>query len=46
MARDTVKNVPPAEETSNKDKQKAKEENEAKTDGEKKDEVEELVSFT
>ncbi|GBB88799.1 hypothetical protein RclHR1_01540022 [Rhizophagus clarus] len=42
MARDTVKNVPPAEETSNKDKQKAKEENEAKTDGEKKDEFEEL----
>ncbi|CAG8592604.1 12843_t:CDS:10 [Funneliformis mosseae] len=44
MARDTVKNAPPAEEISNKDKQKAKEESKAKTneDKEKKDEVEEL----
>ena len=45
MARDSVKNVSPAEETPNKDKQKTKEESEAKTDEEKKDEFEELVCF-
>jgi len=43
-----VKNVPPAEEVSGKDKQKSEEESGTKTDGdkEKKDEVEELVGFS